>query len=447
MKFSDFKKIFIPEIPTEDDYDSQLKAGADNIPEPTKPLGLVHDSSLASYSGNRALFEALDSRTPISKTDLGGKIVYVNDKFSEISKYPREELIGQNHRILKSGFHLPALYNDLWDTISKGKIWQGEIKNKAKDGSFYWVDTMIAPIFGTDGQVDSYMSIQFPITPHKEIEEIFYESNTELEEVTAELKRSQAVTLDLLKKIEDERKRVEAETAERNKNEIFDVTSHKLLTPLTAMRFTSEMVLEMYGDKITDDNFKTLLKEIHGSIVHLIHVVHEFLLASRLEQQNVVFENKQFDVIELTESVIKTFQKKAEEKHLVLSFESPEKQPFLVMADPDKVKTVLKNLIDNGIRFTHSGSVTVSVQEEDGGARIRICDTGVGVADEKKNMLFKKFQTVEEETPSVRNIPKGAGLGLYNARLMVEKMNGKIGLEHSELGSGSVFYVVFPVVE
>jgi PAS domain S-box-containing protein len=116
------------------------------------------------------LLEALNKTACVSKTDAKGTITYVNDKFVEISKYSREELIGQNHSLLKSGEHFPGYYKNLWDTISGGKVWRGEVKDRAKDGTFFWLDTSIAPILGKDGKPESYIAIRFPITDRKDAE-------------------------------------------------------------------------------------------------------------------------------------------------------------------------------------------------------------------------------------------------------------------------------------
>lgn len=134
-----------------------------------KPEHSAVEDSVASIG--ESMLNALNTLAIVSETDPQGAMTYVNDKFLEISKYERKELIGQNHRILKSGFMPPAIYEDLWKTISSGKVWRGEIKNKAKDGSFYWVDASIAPIFGTDGAIAKYLAVRFPITDKKENED------------------------------------------------------------------------------------------------------------------------------------------------------------------------------------------------------------------------------------------------------------------------------------
>ena len=98
---------------------------------------------------------ALDEAAIVATTDQRGRITYVNDKFCEISKYSREELMGQNHRIVKSGKQPDGLFVGMWKLISQGKVWNGEILNKAKDGSYYWVDTTITPFKGLDGKIET----------------------------------------------------------------------------------------------------------------------------------------------------------------------------------------------------------------------------------------------------------------------------------------------------
>ncbi|HEC15330.1 MAG TPA: PAS domain S-box protein, partial [Sedimenticola sp.] len=114
---------------------------------------------------------AMDQHAIVSITDKNGRITYANDRFCEISKYKRSELIGQNHRIVKSGYHSPDFYRDMWDSLSRGKVWRGQIQNRAKDGACYWVETTIVPFMGSKGEPYQYVAIHTDITGIRQAQE------------------------------------------------------------------------------------------------------------------------------------------------------------------------------------------------------------------------------------------------------------------------------------
>ncbi len=231
----------------------------------------------------------------------------------------------------------------------------------------------------------------------------------------------------------------------RSKDEFFSIASHELRTPLTSIRGNSSMILELYAEVLKDESLKEMISDIHDSSTRLIEIVNDFLDVSRIEQGKMKFTLSEVKLDKVIEKIVYDMKVVLREKQLSLDIEHKTLDVLpAVLADSDRVKQVVYNLIGNAIKFTEKGGVKVSATLEDKMVKVVVTDTGRGVSKEGQKMLFRKFQQAGNSLLT-RDTTKGTGLGLYISKLLVEGMGGKIALENSAVGVGTTISFTLPI--
>lgn len=226
---------------------------------------------------------------------------------------------------------------------------------------------------------------------------------------------------------------------DRQKSEFVSIASHQLRSPITAIRGYISLILENEFGKYPE-TLKEPLHRIAESSRLMIKSIEDYLNISRIEQGRMKYEMSEFDLADLTKTVVTEYGPVAEKKGLDLTFTGAGK--ILVNADIGKIKQVIANLVDNSIKYTPAGSVSVKATSFEGKARITVSDTGVGLAKEDIGDLFNKF--IRARGANKINT-SGTGLGLYVAKQMIEAHKGKIWAESDGKGKGSRFIFELPL--
>jgi PAS domain S-box-containing protein len=362
---------------------------------------------------------ALDEHAIVAITNSSGKIIYVNDKFCAISKYSREELLGQDHRIINSGYHPKQFIRHLWQTIGNGRVWKGEIKNKAKDGTFYWVDTTIVPYLNEEGKPAQYIAIRADITERKLAEEALQKAQTELQLHATNLEATVA-----------ERTAALRETI--GELEAFSYSiSHDMRAPLRAMQSFSQILAEDCAEQLPPIG-REHIRRISTAAVRLDGLIQDVLTYSRVARMDLPL--KSLELGTLLRDIIETypiFQLPAAHIELIGHFPA-------VSAIPAVLTQCISNLLGNAVKFVEAGTVPhvkVWAQEfvDAGMVRLSFKDNGLGIEKDCQQMIFGIFQRVSKKF-------EGSGIGLSIVKKGVERMGGNIGLE-SELGRGTTFWL------
>ena len=336
------------------------------------------------------LRQALDQAAIVATTDQRGFITYANDKFCEISKYTRDELLGQDHRIINSGHHSKDFMRDLWRTIANGRVWRGEIRNRAKDGTFYWVDTTIVPCLDQRGKPRQYLAIRSDITQKK----------------AAEAKLADQAALAQL-------------------GQLAAIVAHEVRNPLAGLRASLEILQPRF---VVTARERDVIQTMIGRIDTLNAKVNDILRFARPRQPLP----QALDLDPVIRDSIASATAAAGPDCPPIAYTATSQ---VVRADAEMLRAALLNILLNACQAGAS-RVEIRTLAEPGVCRIAILDDGVGIPDEVVAHMFEAFYTTKKT---------GTGLGLPIVKRLVELQEGTVSLT-SRVGGGTLAEITLPQV-
>lgn len=357
-------------------------------------------------------------------TNRDAEIEYVNEVFLRNSGYRREEVIGQNPRILQTGKTPPGTYEQCWETLLRGEIWKGEFVNKRKDGSEYVEFAIISPIRQADGTITHYAAVKEDITEKKRIGRELDKHRHHLEELVAN------------RTSELETARAAADAANQAKSSFLANMSHEIRTPMNAI-IGLTYLLRQSG--LTDEQ-RERLDKIDMAAEHLLAIINDILDLSKIDAGRVELEKTDFALEAVLDHIRSLIAEKARAKGLAIELDA-DSVPHWLRGDPTRLRQAMLNYASNAVKFTESGSICLRAKllaETEAGLLIRfeVQDTGVGIDEEKLPTLFTAFTQADA---SITRQYGGTGLGLAITRNLANLMGGDAGVE-SVLGQGCTFW-------
>jgi PAS domain S-box-containing protein len=341
----------------------------------------------------RDVKRALDQAAIVATTDVRGRITYVNDKFCEISGYSRDELLGQDHRIINSGFHPKEFIRDLWVTIANGLVWHGELQNRARDGHLYWVDTTIVPFVDEHGKPFQYIAIRADITARKLAEE-----------------------------------RLRQQAALARLGQMAAVVAHEVRNPLAGIKGAMQVLI---GRRGKDDHELQVLRDIVARVDSLNDLISDLMVFARPRPPQLA----DVELRHLAHEAITMARRDPSCQGVNVSVEG---EPVTVRADAELVRGTLLNLLLNaGQALSGRGRVIVRLSRVDSKILLAVVDNGPGIPEPLRPQVFEPFVTTKA---------RGGGLGLAIARRTAEIHGGDLALECPP-GGGTIVTLTLPAVQ
>ncbi|TYC16267.1 PAS domain S-box protein [Bizionia gelidisalsuginis] len=342
---------------------------------------------------------ALDESNIVGITDANGIIIYANTNFCKISKYSFEELIGQDFKIINSGYHSKEYISNLWQTITQGKIWKGELRNKAKDGSYYWVDTTIISFLNEQGNPYQFVTTKFDITERKNAELNLEIQNIKLLKTNKELDRF-----------------------------VYSV-SHDLRSPLTSVQGLASII----EDETKEPETMEHVQMIKYNINRLDDFIRNILSYSQNNRTGLEVET--IPVKETITDITLALKNITNAQGIHFDIDVEEHSTFY--SDRLRFKTIIENLISNAIKYHKSSSterfIKVKAIANDKMLQLKVSDNGIGIPLEYQEKIFDMFFRISSKS-------QGSGIGLYIVKDTIEKLEGSINVS-SQIKSGTTFEI------
>ena len=336
------------------------------------------------------LKRALDHAAIVATTDVSGRITYVNDKFCEISGYSQEELLGADHRIINSAYHPKEFMRDLWRTIAHGQVWHGEIRNRAKDGHFYWVDTTIVPFVDTRGRPYQYIAIRADITARKHAEE-----------------------------------RLAQQAALARVGQLAAVVAHEVRNPLAGIKGAMQILM---GRRHEGDAELPVMRDIVSRIDALSELINDLMVFARPRPLRL----GAVTLGALIQEAVTMVRRDPIGEAVDIVVEGNE---VLIDADVEMVRAAILNVLINAAQaMAGTGRITVTLSERGGVASLVMRDTGPGIPPELQEQVLEPFFTTKA---------RGGGLGLPIARRTAELHGGHLTIACPASG-GTVVTLTLP---
>ena len=357
-------------------------------------------------------------------TDLDASIEYVNEAFVRNTGYRRDEVIGQNPRLLQSGKTPTETYCSLWATLSHGQSWKGEFLNRRKDGSEYVEFAIITPIRQPDGGISHYVAVKEDVTEKKRLGAELDRHRHHLEEMVA-LRTAELVVA-----------KTQAEAANRAKSAFLANMSHEIRTPMNAIVGLTHLMLR--ADPTPRQAGR--LAKMDAASRHLLSIINDILDLSKIEAGRMELEQTDFPLGAILDHVHSLLAEQARAKGLTIEVDG-DSVPLWLRGDPTRLRQALLNYAGNALKFTETGFIALRARllEDDGDklrVRFEVQDTGIGIAPEQLASLFSAFTQADASTTRKYG---GTGLGLAITRRLAQLMGGEAGAE-SVPGQGSTFW-------